>query len=495
MHPTPPSTLDAENSRHQRLGIVVFLLTLAGIAVAFTQSMVFPIVPLLPGLLDAAPADTAWAITATLLCGAVATPVMGRLADMYGKRRLLLLGMALLVAGSVVCALSGSLTLLIVGRALQGAAAGVVPLGISIMRDLLPAERAPGASAVMSGSLGVGGAVGLPVSALLVDRFDWHVLFWAAAAFGAVVTVLVMLLVPESTVRTGGRFDLTGAVGLGAGLVCLLLAVSKGEDWGWASGSTLGLFGAAALVLPVWGWFQLRAPQPLVDLRTTARPQVLLTHLASLALGFVLFVLSLVLPQLLQAPKSTGYGLGTSLVVAGLIMAPQGLVMMAASPLSARLIRARGPKVTLMAGAVITGVGYLLVMVMMSEVWQLIVASCVVAVGLAFALGALPGLLMDAVPVFETATTNSLNALMRSLGNTVSSAVVGVLLAHMTIGSGDAALPSESGLRAVLAIGAGGAAVAFAVAVCIPRRGPAAPLEEPSALAETAAAAKRAAAD
>ncbi|MEU6192269.1 MFS transporter [Streptomyces sp. NPDC047061] len=487
MHPTHPSALDTKDAAQPRLNVLVVVLTFAGIAVAFTQSMVFPIVPLLPGLLSAGSADTAWAVTATLLSGAVATPVMGRLADMYGKRRMVLLGIVVLAAGSVLCALSESLAPFLVGRTLQGLAAPVVPLGISIMRDLLPAERVPGATSLMSGSLGVGGAVGLPISALIVDNFDWHVLFWAAAAFGVVAGVFVVLLVPESTVRAGGRFDLTGALGLAVGLVCMLLAVSKGEDWGWGSGNTLGLFGGAAVVLTWWGWFQLRSSQPLVNLRTAARPQVLFTNLVALAIGFSLFVMSLVLPQLLQTPESTGYGLGKSLVVVGLVMAPSGLVMLATTPLSSRLTREKGPKTTLMVGSVITGAGYLLAMAMMSEVWQLIVASCVVAVGVSFALGALPGLIMGAVPVSETAAGNSLNALMRSIGNTVSSAAAGVILAHMTVAFGDAVLPSENGLRAVLAIGVGSAALALAVACFIPRQKPADLLEEVSAPTEKVA--------
>lgn len=480
-HATP------EGSAAPRPVAVVVVLTFAGIAVAFTQSMLFPIVPLLPRLLEAAPADAMWAVTATLLSGAVATPVLGSLADMYGKRRMLLLASVLMVVGSTVCALSDSLAPLIVGRALQGFTLAFIPLGISIMRDLLPAERISGAVAVMSGAAGVGAALGLPASALITDRSDWHVLFWTSAGFGAVAAVLVAGVVPESTVRTGGRFDFTGAAGLAAGLVCLLLAVSKGGDWGWGSGTTLGLLAAAVVVLSWWGWFQLRAAQPLVNLRTAAGPQVLFTNIAALATGFALFVMGLVLPQLLQTPESTGYGMGESLVVVGLVMAPQGLVMLAMAPVSARLTRAKGPKVTLLYGSAITGAGYLLATVMMSEIWQLILVSCVVSVGVAFALGALPGLIMGAVPVSETAAANGLNALMRSIGNTVSSAVAGVILAHMTISLGDVVLPSENGLRAVLAIGAGAAAVALAVAGLIPRQGPATPVREVAAPTQTAA--------
>ncbi|MEV6112617.1 MFS transporter [Streptomyces sp. NPDC052109] len=466
-HPRPA---EAGESAVARTHVVVVVLALGGIVVSLMQTLVIPIVPELPHLLRASASDATWAVTATLLAAAVATPVMGRLGDMYGKRLMLLSSLLMLVAGSVTAALSDDLGPVIVGRALQGLASGVIPLGISIMRDELPAERLASATALMSASLGIGGALGLPAAALIADHFDWHMLFWTSAALGAVTGVLVLLLVPESKVRTGGRFDLPGALGMAAGLICLLLAVSKGADWGWRSGTTLGLFGAAVLVLLVWGLFELRTSEPLVDLRTTARRQVLVTNLASVAFGFSMFAMSLVLPQLLQLPRATGYGLGRSLLDAGLVMAPTGLVMMAMAPVSALISRTWGPKVTLMCGAVIVAAGYGLNVVLMHAVWELLVASCVIGAGIGFAYGAMPALIMGAVAPSETAAANSLNTLMRSIGTSTASAVAGVILARMTTTFGTSPLPSENGFKVVMAVGSGAAVLALLVAAFIPRR-------------------------
>ncbi|MFC8069228.1 MFS transporter [Streptomyces sp. NPDC057293] len=463
-----------------RPNAVVAVLALAGIVVSLMQTLVIPIVPELPKLLDAPASDAAWAVTATLLAAAVATPVVGRLGDMAGKRRMLLLSLALLIAGSAVCGLSDTLVPMVVGRAMQGLSAAVIPLGISIMRDELPAERLAGATALMSASLGVGGALGLPAAALIADNLDWHMLFWVSGALGAVALVLVLALVPESAVRTGGRFDVPGAIGMAAGLVCLLLAISKGADWGWSSGTTLGLFAAAVVILLVWGRWELRTPRPLVDLRTTARRQVLFTNLASIAVGFSMFAMSLVLPQLLQLPEATGYGLGRSLLTAGLVMAPSGLVMMAFAPVSAKVSKSRGPKVTLMIGALIVAGGYGLNIVLMSEVWHLVLVSCVIGAGIGFTYGAMPALIMGAVPAGETAAANSLNTLMRSIGTSVASAIAGVILAQMTVTIGGFALPSENAFKVVMGIGAGAAVLAFALASFIPRHRPSAGVAHPA---------------
>ncbi|MCG5216272.1 MFS transporter [Streptosporangium sp. KLBMP 9127] len=447
---------------------MVAVLSFSGIVVSLMQTLVVPLIPELPRMLGTSPANASWVITSTLLAAAVCNPVAGRLGDMYGKRRMLIISLVLMVAGSTVCALSGSLGPVVVGRVLQGCAIGVIPLGISIMRDELPPARLGPAMALMSATLGAGGAIGLPLAAFVAQRADWHALFWMAAGAGALNLVLVLLFVAESPLRAPGRFDLPGALGLTVGLVCLLLAVSKGGDWGWTSPVTLALFAGAAVVLPLWGRLQLRTRSPLVDLRTSARRPVLLTNLASVMVGFSLFAMSLIVPQLLQAPRSTGYGLGLSLLDAALCLAPGGLVMMLLSPVSARVSARWGPKTALVTGSAIIACGYTAGLGLMSAAWQVVITVTIVSVGIGLAYSAMPALIMSAVPVTETAAANGLNALMRAVGTAVSSAVISVVLAQMTIASGTA--PSLTGLRVALVLGAAAAAVGLLIALAIPAR-------------------------
>jgi EmrB/QacA subfamily drug resistance transporter len=440
-----------------------------GLVASFMQTLVIPLIPSLPGILHADAADTAWVITVTLLAAAVIMPVSGRLGDLYGKRRVLLVSLVVLVAGSTVCALAGSLVPMVVGRGLQGCAMGIIPLGISIMRDILPAERIGTAIAMMSATLGVGGAIGLPVSAVIAQTSSWRVLFWLAAGLGAVCLTLLWFVVPGSSVRTGGRFDVLGAVGLAGGLVCLLLAITKGGVWGWGSAVTLGLFAAAAVVLLVWGVYQLRVGHPLVDLRVSARRPVLFTNLASVLVGFSLYAGPLVLPQLLQAPALTGYGLEQSLVATGLWMAPGGLVMMALSPVSARITRRHGPRTTLMIGAGMISVGYLVSILLLHNALQIMLASVIVSAGVGIAYAAMPGLIMGAVPLHETASANGLNSLMRSVGTSVSSAVIASLLAQMTVTAGPLTVPSLAGFRVAFLIAAGVALGGLLLTLLVPR--------------------------
>lgn len=454
-----------------RPGGVVGVLAFAGIVAALMQTLVVPLLGDLPRLFDTSASNASWVVTATLLSAAVTTPVAGRLGDMYGKRRMLLVSVAPLVLGSVVCALSSSVVPMIVGRGLQGMGMGVVPLGISLLRDVLPAERLGGSIALISASMGVGGALGLPFSAAVAENASWRVLFWVAAVLSLAVGVLIRLLVPAGrTDSVPGRFDVPGALGLGSALVCLLLAVSKGSDWGWGSATTLVLFGAAVVTLLTWGWWELRTAEPLVDLRVTARPQVLMTNGASILVGFAMYAQSLVVPQLLQLPEATGYGLGQSMLAMGLWMAPAGLMMMVLAPLGAKLTAARGPKVTLAVGSLVIALGYASALPLMGSTGGLLVVTLVCNTGVGLAYGAMPALIMGAVPVAETASANSFNTLMRSIGSSVSAAVMGVVLAQMTTGFGGHLLPSEEGFRTALLIGSAVGLAAAAVAILIPVR-------------------------
>jgi MFS family permease len=300
---------------------------------------------------------------------------------------------------------------MIAGRALQGLSTGLIPPGISVMRDVLPPERLGSALGLMSSSLGIGGALGVPLSAVVAQQVNWHVLFVAAAALGGLALLVIWRVVPDSPRRDThhGRFDLVGAVGMSTGVLALLLVISKGSDWGWTSGVTLGLAGAGVLVLPAWGGWELRTPSPLVDLRISARRQVLMTNVTSIVVGVAIYGSSLMLPQLLRAPAGTGYGFGQSMVVSGLCVAPSGLVMMLASPLTARVSGAFGPKVSLMLGALTIAVGYGFGVVFLGQVWQIVLLASAIGLGIALAYAAMPSLIMAAVPSTETAAANGLS--------------------------------------------------------------------------------------
>lgn len=438
------------------------------------QSLVIPIQSELPELLGTTPANASWVVTATLLGGAVAMPVTGRLADLYGKKPVMAVSAVVLVLGSLVCAVSDTVGPVLVGRMLQGVAMGYIPVAISMVREVAPAHLRNTAVAGISATLGVGGAIGLPLAAWIAQDFDWHMLFWVSAALAALMTAGTFTVVPH--VRDGhpGRLDLVGALGLAVGLVAVLVGVSKGNDWGWGAGSTLGLVVGGVVVLLAWGAYELRHDDPLVDLRTSARRPVLLTNVAAVLIGFGMMAQSIVVPQLLQLPEATGYGLGQTILQAGLWMAPAGLMMMLFTPVSSRMLTRLGGRVTLAAGAVVLAGGYVVATFLMDAPWQLMLASCVASAGVGIGYAAMPTLILTNVPAAESAASVGLNSLMRSMGTTVAGAVMAIVLTSRTttLAPGAPAIPTEGAFQLCFVVGAAAAAVGALVVLLIPRGRP-----------------------
>lgn len=474
-----------------RPGLLIAVLCAAGISVSLMQTLIIPVIPELPKLLDTSSSNASWAITATLLTAAVATPVFGRLGDMYGPKPLLVACAAFLTAGSLLAASTDTLLPLIIGRGLQGFGMPIIPLGISVLRASVPPDRVGPAMGTMSASLGVGGALGLPLAAAIAENLDWHALFWFATGLGVLVLVMFAVLVPHIPPRSNDRFDPLGTLLLAGALVMLLLPISKGGAWGWSSATTLGLFAGSAVTFAVFGFWQLRVSSPIVDLRTTVKRPVLTTNLASIGVGFSLFAMSLIAPQILELPTQTGHGLGQSMLATGLWLAPGGLAMMVCAPWAARVAARRGPKFTLVLGCAVIAVGYLSGLPLLSSAPGLLVLNVIVSIGVGFAFSSLPALINAAVPASETAAANGINSLARAFGTSVSSAVMGAVLAGMTMTYAGHDVPTQTAFVVALVISASAAIVALLVALMIPRQGddPASTTRQPAANEHNAAAA------
>ena len=321
---------------------------------------------------------------------------------------------------------------------------------------------------LISASLGVGGALGLPLSAVIAEKADWHTLFWGAAGLGVGSVLLFHFLVPKVPATSNDRFDPLGTVLLTVGLVTLLLPISKGSTWGWTSTTTVSLFVGCLAVFAVFAWWQFRVDAPLVDLRTTLKRSVLTTNVASVAVCFAMFAMSLVGPQILELPPQTGFGLGQTMLQAGLWMAPGGLAMMAAAPIAARVAARRGSKFTLVVGSTIIAGAYLAGAYLLTTPVEVMVFNCVISFGVGFAYSSMPALINAAVPLSETAAANGINALARSLGTSISSAVIGAVLATMTISVAGHVVPSLAGFRVALLVAAGAAALAAVIVLTLP---------------------------
>ena len=467
--PTAPARQRRTAAAPKRTSLVIAILCLAGTVVALQQTMVVPLLPDFPKILNTSPENTSWLVTITLLTSAIATPIVSRLADMFGKRRMMVVAMVTMVIGSLIAAVGGTFGMLLVGRAFQGLAASLIPVGISIMRDELPREKVVSAVALMSATLGIGSALGLPLSGIIYESMGWQAIFWISAIIGVLLIIAVLVVVPESAVRTKGKFDAVGALLLTGALTALLLAISKGGEWGWTSEPVILLFIGTVVFLAVWFPYELRVSQPMVDLRTSARRPVLLTNIASILVGFSMYANMLSTTQQLQLPNVGGYGFGLSVVVAGLCMIPSGLAMVALAPISAMITKRHGAKATLIVGSLVLAVAYVARVFLTGEVWMVILGATAVSMGTAIAYAAMPTLIMRSVPITETASANGLNSLLRAVGTSTMSAVVGAVLTSTVVHVGPLALPTVDAFKEVFWYAAIAALLSIGVAVFIPR--------------------------
>lgn len=468
-----PPAPDPVRSAPRPTWLITTVLCLTGTSVALLQTMVVPLIPEFPLIFSVHPEDASWLVTITLLTAAVGTPLISRLADMFGKRRMMVVSLLAMIIGSLIPALSPTFVAAVIGRGLQGFSIALVPVGISILRDELPKARVAAATSLMSATLGIGSALALPLAGLIDTHLGWQGIFWLPAAVGVIMLFAVLAVVPESEVRTAGRFDLVGAVLLSAGLSALLLGITKGGSWGWTSQPTLLVFLSAVVVFALWTPYELRVGKPLVDLRTSMRRPVLLTNIASILVGFAMYANMLLTTQQLQMPTLTGYGFGMTVFAAGLAMVPAGLAMALFSPVSAIITNRMGAKTTLITGSLLMASAYVARVHLTGSVALIILGATLVSIGTAIAYAAMPMLIMRSVPITETASANGLNSLLRSIGTSTSSAVVAALLSAMVLGGMDgrtAALPSLGAFQAAYWIAAVASLAAVAVAVGIPRQ-------------------------
>ena len=452
-------------------------LACAGGSFALMQAIIVPALSDVQRDLGASTAWVAWTVSVYLLSAAVATPLLGRLGDQFGKERMLIVTLAAFTAGSIGCILAWDISSLIVARAVQGVSGAVYPLCFSIIRDEVPPRRVGVAMGLISSMLGVGGGLGLVLSGPIVDHGSWRLLFVVGAVLGVVAIALVRRHVPPSPHRAPATLDLRGALLLSAGLVALLVALTQGEAWGWGSGRVLGLGVAGVAALVVWGVVEARTPRPLVDMRMLARRPVLFTNLAGLFCGFTMYASFTVLPLFAQMPRGlpadarplVDYGFDATVTGSALLLLPGALVMLPAGPWGGVLGRRIGSRNALVLGMAVTALGAGLLAGVHEEPWQLVVAYAIGAAGVAIAFGAMPKLIADAVAPTETGVATGMNTVVRTVGSAIGAQVAVTLLAAQTIAG--TSIPAESGFTISLWLAAAAAVVAAAMALAIePRR-------------------------
>ena len=456
----PPTT-----RRSYRATYAVLALAVAGFALL--QSLVIPVLPTVQAGLHTSQNTVTWVLTAYLLSAAIFTPIMGRLGDMYGKERLLVLTLIALTLGSLLAAVAGSISLMIIARAIQGIGGGVLPLSFGLIRDEFPKEKVLGAIGVIAALAAAGSGVGIVLAGPIVNALNYHWLFWIPMIVMAYATVAAHYVIPESDVRTPGTLSWSGVVLLSVWLVAIILAISEAPTWGWGSTRVIALIVLGLLVAVAWVFVEARSTHPLIDMEMMRIPAVWTTNLVALLLGVGMYAVFAFLPEFLQTPRSAGYGFALSITKSGLILLPASVFMFIFGMMSGRFSQRYGSKTVLIAGLFVGIANFAILTFAHAAQWEILLAMVIEGVGFGLAFSSMSALVVVAVPPHQTGVASGMNANIRTIGGSVGAAVMSSIV---TSGARAGEVPRQSGYTHGFALLTVAAAAATIAAFFVPGR-------------------------
>ncbi len=467
---------------------VTFAVLAAAVAsYALLQSLVTPVLGTIMVDLHTTQSTVTWVLTAYLLSASIFTPIMGRIGDMAGKERVFVVTMVALAAGSLLAAVATNVTVMIIARVIQGIGGGVLPLAFGIIRDEFPREKVTGAIGLIASLSAVGAGLGIVLAGPIVNLLNYHWLFWLPMIATIAAAVAAHFFVPESPKRESGTVSWLPAVLLSAWLVCLLLALSQGSEWGWGSAAVLGLFAGAIVLAALWIMVESRAASPLIDMRMMRLTAVWTNNLVALLLGAGMYAVFAFMPQFVQTPSAAGYGFGASITQSGLLLLPSSITMFLVGMFSGRLAQVIGGKTVVFIGCLIGAGSMFLLAFAHSEKWELYLATAVMGAGLGLVFAAMSGLIVAAVPQAQTGVASGMNANIRTIGGSVGAALMASIVTSDVLPSG---LPKEAGytngfalLGIILVVAAGAALLIPSVAAMRRVSGPHEPEPEHGELA------------
>jgi MFS family permease len=415
-----------------------------------------------------------WSLTVTLITGAVASPVLGRLGDGRRRRETIIVSLSLVTVGGVLTAVAPSFAVLLIGRAFQGVGLGLVPLTMAAARNDLPREKVAPMIAILSVTTGAAAGAGYALSGLLAQVCGLKGAYWfgtIVCAFALLALLGVLAVMPSSAQASRARrLDWIGSVLFAVPLVAVMIGLAEGSDWGWGSPRVIALLAGGVALLAVWSGQQLYASNtaPLVELRLLRHPAVLAADTCAFLLTMAMYMDLSVVTEFVQTPRTEGFGFSASVGVAGLVLIPLAVLLLGASRLLPTLVRWAGAPTVLAGGCLIAVVGSVFFALFHGALWEAFVMMGILGLGLGLTFAAIPGLIVSAVPTAETGSALGFYQVVRWVGAAVGSALVASVLAAHTASTGH---PSVGGYTMTLWISVVICAIAAVLTYVLPARG------------------------
>jgi len=447
--------------------LIIAIFMIIELTPIFEVTMMYAAIPTLMGVFEADAATISWVVTIFLLVGAGTAAISGRLGDIYGRKRVLIVLMVISAAGSIISVVAGNLEGILIGRAFQGTSAGLFPLLIGLAREVAPARKVPLLISLTSGIGLIGGSVGALAAGILLQTSGWHSMFVVSAVL-AVVAILVALILPRSVVAVAvrGRLDVLGALVMAPAIAAILFGFTISRNQG-ASPVVVGLIVVGAVLFGFWIFWELRIKNPMFNLRLFRTRSLVLTLVATAFASIgILSAPALLTPILQQTSTTMPVGLGLTPTQAGLYGLISGTIAFILSPLAGRVAGRRGGKLVLAAGIVLGVIGYASFLFSVHNLPLAIVGIVVGSVGTVFITVSVPIVIVENVDARDTSEAVALTFTVgRTIFSAIGTAVIGIVLASSTVPDTTAPTIESWNAGIVLVIIAGAIALAATIAI------------------------------
>lgn len=422
---SPPDDDHTSRSVMAVVGFLAFIELCSGVL----QGAVPSATPLIGEVLKVTSGDLNWVNSLPLLISGVSVPLLAKLGDVYGHRRIIRITVVVVAIGSVIVATADDFALLLVGRGMQGVFSAWLPLELAIVRDRVDPKRSGSAIGLLVGALTVGATLGsLGIGLLSKQVSGIHGVLWLPAGFILACVPVAFFLIPESTTRNRSRVDWLGATLLSFGLGAALLALARGATWGWGSAQVSVLFAGAVLLLAGFVATELRVPAPLVDVRLIVSRTMAPLYVLSFLLGCGVLGAMTANATFSATPKMFGFGYGLDTLGLALIGLPTTVAMFLAATVADGLVRAVGARSTVTGAFALVAVGFLGMALFHGQLWEFIAGGVVTGIGTGLLLGALPTLIMAGLPADQTGIGMGVFNTLKSLASAVVGAVFAVMM-------------------------------------------------------------------
>jgi len=464
------STVTAEISRRP-YPMVLAALIAAEATGSFEGGMLIAAIPKLMADFNVTAADISWALTGFFLMFGASAAIGGRLGDLLGRKKVLVVALLLSIIGSLVSIGTGTFIGVVIGRTLQGVSGAVLPLVLGIGREAVEPKRVPVTLSVVAGINVLAGAGGFYVSGLLVEHINWHSIFIVSAVLAAVAALLCAVGLERSPVTRveGEKFDYIGGV-LFVPAICLVLyGVTDSLTRGWGSATVLGTIGIGVVIGAIWVLWELRVENPMLNLRLLSKPPYALTVAIFAFVSFgAIGGMQMVQPILFQSPTSAPLGLGITPSQYGKIGLALAVVGFLFTPLCGRLVTWSGARLPIRLGIAISVVTMPFLYILRDNLFAMILLLVVSGIGVTFILCAIPNVLTEFLPQENMGEAMGVVGVVGSIFSSVGISVFAVVLSSSVVPGTQ--LPQVSAYGITVALTAAGMVLAMASAFLLPRR-------------------------